>query len=151
MLNKLSVWMWIQRNGATRDDIRLLGSEQLTAGMLQAMGRGVRVLKRKGFCLTWMSDALFLFFLGFLKIYLISNVTLFPGFLSITPLSQPPSSIRVCPHPSTHLPLWLSPTPGDPALAGQGLLLPLVPNKAILCYTCSWSHGSVHVYSLDGG
>jgi len=26
-----------------------------------------------------------------------------------------------------------------------------MPNKAILCYICSWSHGSVHVYSLGGG
>ena len=30
----------------------------------------------------------------------------------------------------------------------QGPLLPLLPNKAILCYICSWSHGSLHVYSL---
>jgi len=30
----------------------------------------------------------------------------------------------------------------------QGLFLPLVP---ILCYICSWSHGSVHVYSLGSG
>jgi len=26
-----------------------------------------------------------------------------------------------------------------------------VPNKTIICYICRWSHGSVHVYSLDGG
>ena len=24
-------------------------------------------------------------------------------------------------------------------------------DKAILCYICSWSHGSLHVYSLVGG
>ena len=24
-------------------------------------------------------------------------------------------------------------------------------NKAILCYMCGWSHGSLHVYSLVGG
>jgi hypothetical protein len=29
--------------------------------------------------------------------------------------------------------------------------LPLMPNKAILCYICSWSHGSHHVYSLLDG
>jgi hypothetical protein len=27
----------------------------------------------------------------------------------------------------------------------------LKPNKAILCYICSWSHESLHVYSLVGG
>jgi hypothetical protein len=32
-----------------------------------------------------------------------------------------------------------------------GLLLPLMPNKAILCYICSWSRGSLHVYSLVDG
>jgi hypothetical protein len=30
-------------------------------------------------------------------------------------------------------------------------LLPLLPEKAILCYICGWSHGSLHVYSLVGG
>ena len=29
----------------------------------------------------------------------------------------------------------------------QGPLLPLMSNKAIICYICSWSHGSLHVYS----
>ena len=24
-------------------------------------------------------------------------------------------------------------------------------DKAMLCYICGWSHGSLHVYSLDGG
>jgi len=32
----------------------------------------------------------------------------------------------------------------------QGLLLPLVPNKAILCYICSWSHRVVYANSLNG-
>jgi hypothetical protein len=27
----------------------------------------------------------------------------------------------------------------------------LITNKAILCSICSWSHGSLHLYSLDGG
>jgi hypothetical protein len=27
----------------------------------------------------------------------------------------------------------------------------LMSYKAILCYTCNWSHGSLHVYSLVGG
>jgi hypothetical protein len=33
----------------------------------------------------------------------------------------------------------------------QGPLLPMIPDKAILCYLCSWSHESLHVYSLIGG
>ena len=33
----------------------------------------------------------------------------------------------------------------------QGPLLPFKPNKAILCYICIWSCGSLHVYSLVGG
>jgi hypothetical protein len=33
----------------------------------------------------------------------------------------------------------------------QELFLILMPDKDILCYICSWSHGSLHVYSLVGG
>ena len=33
----------------------------------------------------------------------------------------------------------------------QRPLLPLMTDKAILCYICGWSHGSLHVYSLVGG
>jgi hypothetical protein len=29
----------------------------------------------------------------------------------------------------------------------HGPLLPLMNNKAILCYICSWFHGSLHMYS----
>jgi hypothetical protein len=32
----------------------------------------------------------------------------------------------------------------------QGPLLPLMPDKAIFCYICGRSHGSLHVYSLVG-
>ena len=32
----------------------------------------------------------------------------------------------------------------------QGPLLPLMSNKAILCYICGWSHESLQVYSLVG-
>jgi hypothetical protein len=27
----------------------------------------------------------------------------------------------------------------------------LMPDKAILCYICDWSHGSLHVYTLVDG
>ena len=33
----------------------------------------------------------------------------------------------------------------------QGPPLPLMPDKAILCYICGWSHWSLHVYSFVGG
>jgi hypothetical protein len=33
----------------------------------------------------------------------------------------------------------------------QGPPLQLMPDKAILCYVCNCSHGSLHVYSLVGG
>jgi hypothetical protein len=33
----------------------------------------------------------------------------------------------------------------------QGAPLLVIPDKAILCYICNWSYGSLHVYSLIGG
>jgi len=94
------------------------------------------------------------FFLLHFFIYM-SNVIPFPGFPSGN--SPIPSFL--------HLLLWgcfpthsLPPLcPGIPLHWGikpsqdQGPLLPLLPNKAILCYICSWSHESVHVYSLVDG
>jgi hypothetical protein len=61
--------------------------------------------------------------------------------------------MRVFPHPHIHfcfpalkIPLyWSIETPQD-----QGPLFPLMPEKAILCYICSWRHGLLHVYSLIG-
>jgi hypothetical protein len=67
------------------------------------------------------------------------------------PIFPPPASMRVPPHP------LLPPCPGISLHWGikpsqdQGPLLPLMPNKAILYYTCSRSHGSFYVYSLVGG
>jgi hypothetical protein len=80
----------------------------------------------------------------------ISNVIPFPDFPSENLLSHPPSTCS-----PTH-PL-LFPCPGIPLHWGikpsqdQGLFLPVMTNKAILCYICSWSHGSLRVYSLFGG
>jgi hypothetical protein len=36
-------------------------------------------------------------------------------------------------------------------MLGQVPPLPPMPDKAILCYICSWSHGSLQLYSLVGG
>jgi hypothetical protein len=65
--------------------------------------------------------------------------------------SPPPASMRVFSHP------LLPPCPGIPLhwgikpLQDQGLLLPLMPDKAIFCCICDWSHGLLHVYYLAGG
>jgi hypothetical protein len=60
--------------------------------------------------------------------------------------------MRVFPYPPTPASLpWHSPTLGHRTLTGPRALLPLMPDKAILCYICRWSHGSLHVYSLVGG
>jgi len=70
------------------------------------------------------------------------------------PILPPPASMRMLPHPPTAC--LLLPHPDIPLHWGiepsqdQRLLLPLVPNKAILYYICSWSHGTLHVYALFG-
>jgi hypothetical protein len=97
--------------------------------------------------------------LNFLDIYLLLkcyNLSLIPPQPMFYP---PPASMRVFPiHPPTHSPthtpspLSNFPTLGiKPSLQDQGPLLPLMLNKAILCYICSWYHGSLHFYSLVGG
>jgi hypothetical protein len=66
----------------------------------------------------------------------------FPGLYECAlPLNDPlPPSV-----PSILLHWGIEPT------QDQESLLPLIPNKAILCQICGWSHGSLHVYSLVGG
>ena len=93
-----------------------------------------------------------LFLLDIFFIY-ISNAIPFSGFL---PQSPPPPSafMRVFPHLPTHSRLSGLTFPihwGIEPLKDQCLLVLLMPDKAILCYICGWSHGSLHVYSLNGG
>jgi hypothetical protein len=99
------------------------------------------------------------FFINWL-FYLFTFQMLSPFLVS--PLKSPHpipfsfTSKRVLPHhhPPTHLPPHTSSIPlwwSNRSLQDQGPPLPLMPNKAILCYICSWSHGSLHVYSLVGG
>jgi hypothetical protein len=94
--------------------------------------------------------------LDILLIY-ISNVIPFTSFQSGNSLSHPFSHwfYNSIIHPPIHP---LPPLhPGIPLHWGiessqdQGLLLPLVFNKAILWYICSWMHGSLHMYSLVSG
>jgi len=78
----------------------------------------------------------------------------FPVYPSEPPIPSPPPCFYEDALPPTH-PL-LPPCPGIPLHWGskpsqdQGPLFPLMPNKAILCYICSCSHGSFHLYSLVG-
>jgi hypothetical protein len=68
----------------------------------------------------------------------------------------PPDSLRVISHPLTpaYLPS-MSPTIRHQAFTGLRASPPTdappPPKKSILCYICSWSHGSLHVYSLIDG
>ena len=70
------------------------------------------------------------------------------------PIFPPTASMKVLPNPPTHS--LLPSCPGIPLHWGikpsqdQGPLLSLMSNKAILCYICGWSHGSLHVYSFVG-
>jgi hypothetical protein len=60
--------------------------------------------------------------------------------------NTPPSTHPLLPHyPSIFLCWGIEPS------KDQGPSLPLMPDKAILCYICSWSHGSLHVYSWVHG
>jgi hypothetical protein len=98
---------------------------------------------------------LFFFLIGYF-IYLHFKCYPLPSFPSGTPLSHPPSP---CFYEDASLPThpFLPLYPGIPLYEGiqllqnQGLLLLLMPDKAILCYICGWSHGSLHVYSLVCG
>jgi hypothetical protein len=71
--------------------------------------------------------------------------------------SHPPSpaSMRVFPYPPTHS-LFPPLLPGISLHWGiepsqdQGPVLTLMLYRAILCYLCGWSHGSLHVCSLVG-
>ena len=72
-----------------------------------------------------------------------------------SPLEAPiPSSLSMLLYRCSHTHLLLHPHPGIllhwPS-QDQGPVFPLMPDKVILCYIGSWSHGSLHVYSLVTG
>ena len=77
--------------------------------------------------------------------------------LSQFPLWNPlpsPDSMKMLLIPPTHSHLTGLAFPlhwGIQPSSDQGLLLLLIPDNAILCYICSWTHGSLHVYSFVGG
>jgi hypothetical protein len=100
----------------------------------------------------WFMFFCFWFFLPFLlDIFLYLYFKYYP--LSWFPIQKPPS---LSPSPCSPSHPLLLPGPGIPLHWGietsqdQGPLLPLMTDKAILCYIWGWSHGSFHVYSLVG-
>jgi hypothetical protein len=87
--------------------------------------------------------------------YLFTFQMLSPSWFPFkNPLSHPHCFYKGA-HPPTHsLQPHLPSIPihwGIKSSQDQGRTLPLKPNKAILCYISSCSHGSFHVYSLVGG
>jgi hypothetical protein len=60
-----------------------------------------------------------------------------------------PASMWVVPHPPhcPSIPLQWGFEPSQ----DQAPSPPLMPDKAILCFKCSWSHGSLRAYFLVGG
>ena len=64
---------------------------------------------------------------------------------SISPLPCSPTHLLLLSYPGISIHWVIEPS------QEQGPLLPLMSNKAILCYIYSWSHESHHVCSLVGG
>ena len=64
--------------------------------------------------------------------------------VSLYPIPPPTASMRVFPYPPHCPPIPLH--SGIEPFQDQGPFIPLMPDKAILCYICGWSHGSLHVY-----
>jgi hypothetical protein len=109
-------------------------------------------LKSVGFFCFFFFVFVFDFILFFKDIFFIyiSNIIPFPDFPSKNPLSHTPSPCRPT-HPLRLPGLGIPLHWGIKPSQDQGPLLPLLSNKAILCYICSWSHEFLHLYSLVGG
>ena len=90
-------------------------------------------------------------FLFFNQMFSLFTFQMLPHFL-VSPPKTPSLSL-----PHAHQPLNPLPYPGIPLHWGikpsqdQRPLFSLMSDKAIFCYTCGWSHGSLHAYSLVGG
>jgi hypothetical protein len=108
------------------------------------------VIKKKDVEHFFLFSFFFFLLLDIFFIY-ISKLSPFPvSHPHETPIPSPCFKNAVSQH--THpLPLPCIPLHWDmDPLQDQGPLLPLMTNKAILCYIFCWSHGSLHVYSLVG-
>jgi hypothetical protein len=67
------------------------------------------------------------------------------------PIHPPSDSMRGLPHPLPSSCPGISLDLGIEHPQAQGLLFPLMFNKAIFCHICGQCHGLLHVYSLVGG
>ena len=107
-------------------------------------------------CFKFKRFLCFLFFINWLlylqfKCCSLSQSPLRKIFYPILPAlchyeGAPPPTHSLLPQPSSIPLCWGIKTPQEP-----GPPLPLMPDKAVLCYICSWSYGSIHEYSLVGG
>ena len=102
--------------------------------------------------------ALISFFVHFYWLfYLFTFEMLSPFSLSLQktlyPISCPSASMQMLTYSPTHSCLIALAYPylGSLSLHRVKGLPPIVPDKVILYYICSWSYGSLHVYSLVGG
>jgi hypothetical protein len=120
--------------------------------LIHEQGRSLHLLISSS--ISFFKDLKMFLKLNIFFIYIL-NVFPFPGLSFGNSLSHPTSPcLYESVPPPTHL--FLPFLPGIPLHWGiehsqdQRLLLPLMSNKVILCHICSWSHGSLHVYSLVG-
>ena len=96
----------------------------------------------------------FLFFFFFTFLFTFQLLIPFKVSPLEPPIPYPPHCLSTT-HPLT--PTYLPSLTGIPLHWGikppqtQGLLIPLMSNKAILCHICGQSLGSLNVYSLVGG
>jgi hypothetical protein len=97
------------------------------------------------FCFYWI---FYLFTFQVLSLFPISPLELSPSNLPSPCFYEgvPPPTYTLPPH-HPGIPLHWGIKPSQ----DQGPLFPLMPNKAIICYICNWSHKSLYVYSLVGG
>jgi hypothetical protein len=79
----------------------------------------------------------------------ISNVILSPNFpFQNPPIPSPSPLLTNTPTPASLS--WHPPILGHQVFTGPRAS-PLIDDKTILCYIYSWSHESLHVYTLVGG
>jgi hypothetical protein len=96
------------------------------------------------------NKAILIYLLLIILFIYISNHIPLPSYPCTNAHSIPFVSMRMLLHPllphCSSIPLcWGINPPQD-----QGPPLPLMPDKAILCYICIWSYGSLHISQLFG-
>jgi hypothetical protein len=115
------------------------GSQRLNHQPKNEHGLDLGSLKTCNRRVVWSSSLIRYFLYLHFKCYPLSS---FPLENSLPPSPSPCSPTHSLLLPGPGIPLhW-----GIESSQDKGPLLPLMTNKAILCYMCSWSHESLHVY-----